>query len=284
MANTLINGEIIARIIDEKMVGKAKLMGLATSLGDLDNGVQAGDTYSIIKFKHLDDAVDLVKGEAIPVEDVQATKTSETIEHKAKGVNVYDIEKETTIGGKSIEDKVADNMASIFVKAVEVSLGEKLVKAPVKFATAGALAITADEINQALTTAFGDNQDTSDFSTGGIVINSRLAPAFYAMPEFVDAGKTYTAQGNGIVQAGVIGYFRGIKVVMSDIATYDTTKSECVSFILKNDVVGYKKVKVENIETQRNAQFKRDEIFGDLMFVTGIVDDTGIVVMRKTIA
>lgn len=282
MANTLIKGEIIARIIDEKMVGKAKLMGLATDLGNLDNGVQAGDTYSIIKFKHLDDAVDLVKGEAIPVEDVQATKTSEKIEHKAKGVNVYDIEKETTIGGKSIEDKVADNMANIFVKAVEVSLGEKLVKAPVKFAVAGATAITADEINQALTTAFGDNQDTADMSA--IVINSRLAPIFYSMPEFVDIGKTYTADGNGLVSAGVIGYFRGIKVVMSDIATYDTTKSECVTFVLKNDVVGYKKVKLENIETQRNAQYKRDEIFGDIMYVTGVIDDTGIIVMRKTIA
>lgn len=282
MANTLIKGEIIARIIDEKMVGKAKLMGLATDLGNLDNGVQAGDTYSIIKFKHLDDAVDLVKGEAIPVEDVQATKTQEKIEHKAKGVNVYDIEKETTIGGKSIEDKVADNMANIFVKAVEVSLGEKLVKAPVKFAVAGATAITADEINQALTTAFGDNQDTADMSA--IVINSRLAPIFYSMPEFVDIGKTYTADGNGLVSAGVIGYFRGIKVVMSDIATYDTTKSECVTFVLKNDVVGYKKVKLENIETQRNAQYKRDEIFGDIMYVTGVIDDTGIIVMRKTIA
>lgn len=279
MANTLLSNEIITQMINEQMKGKEKLMALAGDLGSLPNGVQAGDTFTMIKFKHLTEMVDLAKGGTIDTEDIVSTKSSETIEHKAKGVKLLDIERETSIGGKSVLDMKIADMADIRVRAIEKSLGDKLVKAPLKYAVAGANAITAIEINTALQTAFGDDQDTDSF--GGIVVNSRVATSFYAMPEFVKADFTFTQGGNGVVRGGAIGTFRGIPVIMSDVTTY--VGNECVTFILKKNAIGYKTVAGE-VEVARNASQKATEVYDDMMFVTGITDDTGVVVLRKTIA
>lgn len=279
MANTLLKSEVITQMINEQMKGKEKLMALAGDMGNLPNGVQAGDTFSIIKVAHLGEMVDLVKGETIALEDLQTTKSSETIEHKAKGFQLYDIEKETTIGGKSILDKKIGDMADIRVRAIEKSLGGKLLNAPLKYATAAADKVTADEINNALQVAFGDAQDTDDFA--GIVVNSRVATGFYSMPEFVKADYTFTKDGNGVVRGGVIGTFRGIPVIMSDVTTY--VGSECVTFIIKKGSLGYKKVAGE-VEVSRNASKKCYEVYDDLLFVSGVIDDSGVVVLRKTIA
>ena len=281
MANTLLKSEVITKLINEQMKGKEKLMALAGDMGSLPNGVQAGDTFSIIKVAHLGEMIDLVKGESIELEDLQTTKSSETIEHKAKGFQLYDIEKETTIGGKSILDKKITEMADIRVRAMEKSLGGKLLKAPLKYACADANVITADELNNALQTGFGDDQDTDSFA--GIVVNSRVATGFYSMPEFVKADFTFTKDNNGVVKGGVIGTFRGIPVIMSDVTTYDTAKSESITFIIKKGALGYKTVAGE-VEVTRNASMKADEVYDDLMFVTGVIDDTGVVVVRKTIA
>lgn len=279
MANTLLKSEVVTQMINEQMKGREKLMALAGDMGSLPNGVQAGDSFSIIKVAHLGEMVDLTKGQTIALEDLQTTKSSETIEHKAKGFQLYDIEKETTIGGKSILDKKIGDMADIRVRAIEKSLGSKLLNAPLKYATAGTDKVTADEINQALQVAFGDAQDTDDFA--GIVVNSRVATGFYSMPEFVKADFTFTKDGNGVVRGGVIGTFRGIPVIMSDVTTY--VGSECVTFIIKKGALGYKKVAGE-VEISRNASKKADEVYDDLMFVTGVIDDSGVVVLRKTIA
>lgn len=281
MSNVLIKGDVISRIINEKMVGREKLLSLASDMGTLNNGVQAGDTVSVIKFAHLSEATDITKGTPIALEDVEATKSSETIEHKGKGFVIYDIEANTTIGGKDIVTKKAEDVADVFVRAMEKSLGGKLVNAPLKFATASADAITATEINSALANAFGDDQDVDTIA--GIVVNSKVATGFYAMPEFVSADLTHTQGGNGVVRNGLIGYFRGMPVFMSDVCTYDSTKAECVSFIIKKESIGYKRVFGE-VEPTRNASLKRTEVYGDIAYFTAILDDTGVVVMRKTIA
>ncbi|MHC1746938.1 MAG: hypothetical protein AB9856_00940 [Cellulosilyticaceae bacterium] len=281
MANTLLKSDVITKMINEQMVGREKLMSLAGDLGSLPNGVQAGDTFSIVKYQHLGEMVDLAKGDTIALEDLKMTKESETIEHKAKGFALFDIEKETTIGGKSILDVKIGDLADIRVRAVEKSLGGKLGKVPLKFTLASADAITADEINNAISTAFGDNQDVEQFS--GIVINSKLASSFYTMKEFVDANLTHTTDGNGVVRNGIIGYFRSIPVIMSDVTTYDTTKNECITYILKKGALGYK-LQAGEVEVTRVASKKCDEVYDDLMFVTGVTDDTGVVVCRKTIA
>lgn len=281
MANTLLQSDVITRMINEAMTGKEKLMGLASDLGSLPNGVHAGNTFTIVKYQHLGEMVDLVKGESIALEDLVATESQETIEHKSKGFTIFDIEKETSIGGKSLLDNKIADMADIRVRAIEKSLGGKMAKAPLKYAVASATAITEDEINLALQQAFGDDQDYDTFA--GIVVNSKVATGFYTMDGFVKADLTHTQDGNGIVKGGVIGSFRGIPVIMSDVTTYDTGKNETLTFIIKKGAIGYK-IQAGEVEVSRVASKKADEVYDDIMFLTGVISDAGVCVLRKTIA
>ena len=283
MANTLVDSKVVTQMVNEKMKGKGVLANLAVSLGNLPNGVHEGGTWVIEKFAHLGEMVNLAKGDAIPLEDIKATESQESIEHKAKGFIVYDIEKETSIGGHSIIDMKSEDLARIRVRALEKSLGSKLVNAPLQYAASSADNITVDDINEALVTAFGDDLDETEFTDGGIVINSKLLNAVMKMDEFVKIDRTYAKAGNGIIRNGLVGFWRGyIPVFLSDVTTYDTTKNECITYILKNGAIGYKDVAGE-LEVARNASKKADELYDDYMFVTGVINDTKAVVVRKTI-
>ena len=59
MSNILLSSEVITQLVNEQMIGKEKLMGLASNLGELPVGVNAGDSYTFIKVKHLDEMVNL---------------------------------------------------------------------------------------------------------------------------------------------------------------------------------------------------------------------------------
>lgn len=281
MANTLLQSDVITGMINEAMVGKEKLMGLASDLGNLPVGVNSGDTFTIVKYQHLGEMIDLVKGESIALEDLVTTESKETIEHKAKGFTIFDIEKETTIGGKSLLDNKIADMADIRVRAIEKSLGSKMAKSPLKYAVASATSVTEAELNNALQQAFGDDQDYDTFA--GIVVNSKVATGFYTMDGFVKADLTHTQGGNGIVRNNILGTFRGIPVIMSDVTTYDTTKNEALSFIVKKDAIGYK-IQAGEVEVSRVASKKADEVYDDILFITGVISDAGVCVLRKTIA
>lgn len=131
-------------------------------------------------------------------------------------------------------------------------------------------------------TLFGDEIDTEEFN--GIVINSRLVGSMYAMPEFVNTGLTYTKEGNGIVKNGCIGLWRGIPVYVADHGTYDTTKKECITYIIKNGALGYKMKRDLNIELDRQAKSKATDVVTDMIYATKLLKDDGLVVIRKTIA
>ena len=281
MANTLINSELFTNLVNEKMTGRGRLVQFAGDLGNLPNGVQAGDTYSILKVAHLSEMVDLAKGATIPLEDIKVTKSSETIEHKAKGFSIYDVEKETTIGGKDMITLKAQDLADIRIRALEKSLGEKATKAPLKYQVGSPDSLYADDIDSALTKTWGDAQDAEEFD--GIIVNSRLLSSLYAMEAFTKSELTHTTDGNGVIRNGLVGYYRAIPIYVSDVTTYDTVKKECITFILKKGALGYKTITGE-VEIERNASKKADEVYDDYMFVTGVVDDTAICVMRKTIA
>ena len=258
------------------MKGKEKLMGLASDLGQLPVGVNAGDTFSMLKVAHLTEMVDLAKGDTIPTEDIQVTKSQETIEHKAKGVVLYDIEKETTVGGKSMLDlKIAD-MAELRVRAIEKSLGGKLENAPLTYASN---AMNEQVLIDGLEKAFGDSQDADSFA--GIVINSALASNFLKMDGFIKTDITYTADGNGIVRNGQLGVWRGIPVVMSNPTTVSSDGSMHLTFVIKKNSIGYKTV-AGQVEVSRNASKKADEVYDNIMYCTGILDDTGVLVISTT--
>ena len=277
MANLIIPS-VYAGIVREKFEGKVKVAKLATNLGMLKN-TTVGDTVTFPKFKIISDAEEVVKGKQSKISELEQTSSQAKIKMIDKIVRVYDIDDMTALGNHI--DEASKQQAIVFARKLDSDLIAECLTSPLQFATANAKAITAEEINQALL-LFGDEQDTEEMA--GIVVNSLVASSFYNMNEFVTSSRTDTMSGNGIVKGSVIGCFRGIPVFMSDHGTYDSTKNEAISFIIKKDSIAYMEKKGINIVEEREEKLHCSDIVGDYIYACKLINDSGVVVLRKTIA
>ncbi|WP_297713204.1 hypothetical protein [Clostridium sp.] len=275
-----IKPEVYTSIATEKIKGKMVVTHLADDLGVLSGDV--GETVSFPTFKAIGEATELTKGEGINEQELSQVDSKATIKQVvAPGIVVYDIENKTALGNQ-VENGAMQQGTSI-ARKVDADLIAECDKTTLKVAVANANSITADELNQGFM-MFGDEQDTSEMA--GIVVNSMLSASFYKMDEFVNANLTHTTGGNGVVQNGVIGYFRGVPVLLSDKGTLDSSKSECKTYIIKKHALAkmFKSEKVCDVEVERQAKYKRTAIYTDAIYAVKLVNEEGVVVLRKTIA
>ncbi|WP_455714108.1 phage major capsid protein [Anaerosporobacter sp.] len=275
----LIKPMVYAPLVREKFEGKIKVGNLAVNLGYLSN-TTVGETVTFPKWKLLSDAEDVVKGTAIGTEGLDQDSSTATIKMVApKGTQIYDMDNITMIG--NAVNEAAEQHGKVIARKLDDDLITEALTSPLKSATVGAKAITGAELLTALT-LYGDERDTEDFA--GIVINSLLLPSFIGMPEFTSVEKTYNTQGNGIVSGGIVGYFLGIPVLMTDKGTYDAISQECITFIIKKNSLGYMTKRDINTEEKREPDYKRSTIFSDMIYAVKLLADDGVVVVRKTIA
>lgn len=274
----LVKPEVYASLVREKIAGKVKILQLAKELENIDEFREVGETINFPVWKYVGDADTLAAKGTITPTELEQDDSQAVVTHIAKGITVYDRENLTAIGNQL--DEGAEQLAVAIARKLDNDLitemnGEAVLKLPV----AGATAVTEGELFDALG-LFGDEQDTEEFS--GIVINSRLMKSFYSMASFVSATNTMSVDGNGIPRNGLFGYFRGIPVFVSDKGTYDV--NECVTYILKNGAIGYKTKRNILVEEERIASKKRTDIFADMLYAVKLLDVSGLVIVRKTIA
>lgn len=278
----IIIPEVYSEVLAEKVKGQVKISQFAVELEGLSEFTQEGDKVSFPQWSALSDAEDLVKGNAITTEELAQTKVTKEVKHKSKGVTIFDIDAKTG-KGNFLENAVLQQ-ARIFAKAYDDELVKDIdANATLKYSTSGSDLIYEEDLIQGFN-LFGDDQDNDSFAS--IVINSRLLPSFYGMQGFVSKDKTYVKDGNGVIVNGVIGFYRGtIPVVLSDVNTYDSTKNECKTYIIKKGALGKKsKTGGTNIEVERDASHKATNVYADDMFVTGLIDTEGVAILRLTIA
>lgn len=275
----IIVPEVYANLVTEKVKGKVKISQLADTLGVLTGEV--GNTVTFPMFKALDDAVLMAKGDSITPEQLTQTSSNKTIVQYGKGVKVYDIEDLTALG-RMLENG-AEQQARIFAKALDNEMVKDIdANVILKSATQLPQIITESEIIDGFQ-LFGDEQDNDEFA--GIVVNSLLAPSFYTMDGFVKSDITYSKEGNGVITNGVVGYYRGsIPVILSDVNTYDSTKAECKSYIIKKGALGIMPKRNVLVEEQRHAETKSTDLYADYIFACGLIQKDGVAVLRKTIA
>lgn len=274
----LIKPMVYAPLVREKFAGQIKVATMATDLGFLANTTK-GETVSFPKYKLLTDATDVVKGVAIGTESLDQDVMTATIKQVApKGTLIYDMDNITMLGNAVNES--AEQHGLLIARKLDEDLIAEALKSPLKSATAAAKVITGAEMMTALT-LYGDERDVDTFE--GIIINSLLLPSFSGMTEFVSTGVTYATDGNGIVRKGLIGYFLGIPVVMTDKGTYDNVANECITFIIKKKALGFMTKRDINTEEERNASLKATTIFSDMIYAVALMADDGVVIVRKTI-
>ncbi len=277
---SIIVPEIYSQMLTERVKGNIKISALAVDLGELDQFATEGDSITFPQFSALSDAELLTRGASISTEELKQTSTKKNVKHYGKGVTILDIDALT--GKGNFMENAVSQQARIFSRALDNEMVNDIdTNAILKKSVASATAITEGEL-QASLQLFGDDQDNDTFSA--IIINSLLLPSFYAMDGFVNSTKTYAKDGNGQIENGCIGFYRGsIPVILSDVNTYDTVANECKTYIVKKGSLGRKDKRGVLVEVERDASKKCNNVFADEMFAVGLIQKDGVVIVRKTI-
>lgn len=239
----------------------------------------AGNYVNFPTFDRVASVDDIVKGEAIVPATLAMTENKALVKQVGGSIRVYDSE------AKQIKGAVYDNMVEQISDAMRMRIDSDLVvamdtDATKKSPTVGGDAITSEELMNGIA-LFGDDIDTDSFA--GIVINSRLYPSLVAMNEFTSTEKTYANMGNGLVKNGLCGYWLGIPVIICNNNTYDSSKQECKTYIVKKNSLGYIFQKDITIEESREALLLATDIVASSLYSTKVIDKDGVVIVRKTI-
>lgn len=239
----------------------------------------AGNYVNFPTFDRVASVDDITKGEAIVPATLAMTENKALVKQVGGSIRVYDSE------AKQIKGAVYDNMVEQISDAMRMRIDSDLVvamdtDATKKSPTVGGDAITSEELMNGIA-LFGDDIDTDSFA--GIVINSRLYPSLVAMNEFTSTEKTYANMGNGLVKNGLCGYWLGIPVIICNNNTYDSSKQECKTYIVKKNSLGYIFQKDITIEESREALLLATDIVASSLYSTKVIDKDGVVIVRKTI-
>lgn len=268
--------EVFASLVDEKILGKVVISQAAEVLGDLMG--QPGETLNMPAWIYPGDASDIAVGTAIPSEKLKQSNRQATIKMVApKGISVNDYD-DAVAFGRALE-KAADFQATGIARKIDTDLITAAYGTPLKYTLATDGAITFDEANGILS-LYGDEANAEDFSF--LAIHSAYIPSFLKMDGFVSAEKTFTKDNNGIMTNNLLGYFRGIKVVVSD-RLYDSTGKEKFMLAIKKGSLGLIPKETVHVELARDASTRTSTIYTSQYYAVGLIDDSGIVLAKKTL-
>ncbi|MDD3323354.1 MAG: hypothetical protein PHS59_18110 [Paludibacter sp.] len=271
----------MADAINEKLGVSLKMGQLAVdATNEVADITTCGDEINFPKYERVATVGNVTKGTALVPAEVSMTENKATIKQTGGSIRVYDKD------AKQIKGATLDNMASQLVDAMVQDLDSSLsatmdAEATKKSPTASATAITFDEVLNAMA-LFGDSVEADSWS--GLAINSRLLPSFLKMDEFTSVEKTYQSANNGIIKNGLVGYILNIPVVLTNNGTYDSTLSECKSYMIKKGALGYVKQQDVTLEIEREGKLLANDIIVSDLYATKVMDADGIVIIRKTVA
>lgn len=270
--------KVYASLVDEKILGKVIIAQAAEVLGDLMG--QPGETLNMPAWIYPGDASDITVGSAIPSDKLKQSNRQATIKMVApKGIAVNDYD-DAVAFGRALE-KAADFQATGVARKIDTDLITESYGTPLKYKLDKDGEVTFDEMNGILG-LFGDDANAEDFSF--IAIHSAYVPSFLKMDGFVSAELTHTKEGSGIMVNNLLGYFRGIAVVVTD-RLINTTGNTTEKFILaiKKKSLGLIPKESVHVEVARDASTRTSTIYTSQYYAVARTDDTGIVLGKKTL-
>ena len=280
MANTvnknIIVPEVYAGLVDQSIKGKVVIAQSAETIGDLMG--QPGETINMPAFIYSGDAKDIKVGTPIPTTSLKQSNRQATIKMVAPdGIAVNDYDDEVALG-RALE-KASEFHATAIARKIDTDLIDCAYKTPLKFALNTDGAVTFDEMNGVLS-MYGDDANASDFSF--IAIHSAYVPSFLKMDGFVSAEVTHTSSGNGILINNILGYFRGIPVVVTD-RLYDSKTQEKFILTIKKGSLAIIPKESVHVELARDASTRTTIVYTSQYYAVGCIDDAGIVLAKKTL-
>lgn len=276
----LIINKVFADAVNEKLGVSLKMAQLATDVtNEVADITTCGDEVHFPKYERVASVGEVTKGTALTPAEVSMSDNVAKIKQTGGSIRVYDKD-EKQIKGQTL-DNMAIQLVEAMVKDMDSSLSASMDSEATKYqACELPNKITEDDLMNAYA-LFGDDVDFDTFS--GIAINSKLLPSFLTMDSFVSVEKTFTKDGNGIIKNGLIGYWLGIPVIVTNNGTYDTDASECKTYFVKKGALGYVKQEDVNVEVEREAKLLCNDIVVSDLYATKVMDADGIVILRKTL-
>lgn len=280
MANLFIP-EVFSDAVNEKLGTSLRFGSVAfdatSMVGDIKS---AGDTMHFPKIKRTATVVTPVKGTAMTPAELDMSDSTATIKYIASPFRIYDKDKAQIKG--NVQNLVVSQIGDAMAQQIDTDLAAEADTSVFKTATAAVDKITSAELQSGFDN-FGDDVDTDSFAA--IIINSKLRSCFAGMPEFVNTALTYQTNGNGLVKNGIIGKYFGVPVIVTANGTMASgTTPECKTYIIKKNALGYVFQKNITYEENRPDLLLATDIVASSLYAVKLLDDTGIVVLRKTVA
>ena len=276
---TLFIPQVFSDAINEKLGTSLKWGSISVDATSMVPEIKNyGDTVHFPKIKRTAIVTTPVKGTPMTPAELDMSDSTATIKYVASPFRVYDIDKAQVKG--DVQNRVIEQIGDAMAKQIDTDLAAEADKTVFKTATEAADIVTSDELQSGFDN-FGDNVDTDTFAA--IVINPRMRSWFSSMPEFVDTSFTYQTAGNGIVKNGIIGHYFGVPVICTANGTYDSAKAECKTYIVKNNALSYIFQKNIAYAEAYNPLLLATDISASSLYAVKFLDETGIVVLRKTV-
>lgn len=204
--SNLVNPEVMADIIDKKLVDAMRFAPLATIDTTLQG--QAGDTISLPAFKYIGDAATLAENVALTPDQLTASALTVQIHKIAKGVEITD---EAILSGYG--DPVGEIAKQLAVSIASQEDNEVLgtlanIALPMTYLTASNVAPTDTDIIPALE-KFGEDIDGTKVAI--------VPPAVYtAMRSNVHSWIPASELSANVAIRGVVGEYQGCQVMISN--------------------------------------------------------------------
>lgn len=278
----LIEPKIYESLVREKYEGKSIMRQLSEDLGMLQN-TTVGGTVVFPQWSKLSAAENMTaftsETDRLTAQKLAQTSTNAEVKQYGKAIYVRDLEDMKALGDQVNE--AAFQTGHVISRAVDRDLFDSALENVNDVIKTTGGKITDAQLMEALN-EFGDEQDVE--SIAGIVINSALIPSFVESRLFIDATTTTAAGfiGNGIVTNGLLGFYRGIPIYLSNKET-ERTQGTYQSLIIKKGALGYMEKRALDVEEDRQPMSGGSNIVTNLVFANHIVRNTDVVTIETTI-
>lgn len=258
--SNLVDPQVMADAISAELPEAIKFAPLARI--DTTLKETAGSSITLSRFSYIGDAQNVAEGEAIPIELLNATSTSEKVLKSGIGVKLTD---ESLLSGYGDPEGEAKEQLKL---SISNKLDNDCMAALNKIKAPMILDASTDEINpDAISEALVKFGEAIDDPMVLIIAPKQLASLRRSI-EFTKAGDL----GDNILMTGVIGSIYGCQIIVSGKIKAATDKF--TNYIVKPGALAiYMKKEVE-VEMARDIEHKLTVITADQHYVVGLENES----------
>lgn len=262
--SNLIDPEVFAGFVEQKYVDKGVFSALATVDSTLEG--RAGSTLSYPSYSYIGEANVLLEGAQIPVDNITESQVDVQVKQVAKGTGIYDWAVANGLGNAMDEasSQIATSLADYRDNDLKSAMDNGAI---VRVLLDDSDDFNSDTIIDALA-LWGEDLNDKPFA---FICNGRGLATLRKDANFINASEIQTAN----MIRGTQGAIWGANIILSN-------KCQDEAYLIKSGALRIVSKKGVNVETKREADYKRTGVFADVMYAPYVYKGQDIIKMFKT--